>query len=190
MKKIIFIFVILLNAFLLSSCGQVIYSEGFDHISDGGSSINLYMGTTKFYNTFKEYNYIDGNYYYYDNFWDSEKVVLYLQFEEEDYWKAKEYLFENFNLWDEPIKEYNDYVFYLNKDYVDYSGNSETNKYYDYWYYGFPDEFNTYCYNDRNFTLMMVCYWARSKRKERDLAKDEFGKFLEAAFGKYYDFNQ
>lgn len=84
MKKIIFIFVILLNVLLLSSCGQVIYSEGFDQMHDGGSTINLYLGKTEFYNAFKEYNYIDGNYYYYDKFGDSEKVVLYLKFEEED----------------------------------------------------------------------------------------------------------
>ncbi len=189
MKKILYIFVLLFNVLLLSSCDEE-YSEGFEHITEHGSEIELDMGTLHFYNTFKEYNYIDGNYYFYEKIFDSEKFLMYFKYEEEDYWKAKEYLFENFSLWDEPIKEYNDYIFYLNTYYVDYKDLPEINENYDYWYYGFPEEFQTYCYNDRTSTLMLIGYWNGSNKEERLLAKDEFGKFLESVFGKYYDFNQ
>lgn len=190
MKRIIYILVLILDIFLLSSCDNERYSEGFEHMYDDRASFFIFMGKTEFYKTFKKYNYIDGNYFYYDSYENTEKFLMYFKYEEEDYLKAKEYLFENFSLWDEPIREYNNYVFYLNKDFVNFHNFSETNDVFDYWYYGFPNIFNAYCYNDRTFTLILMGYNLNGIGQERDLAKDEFGKFLESAFGKYYDFNQ
>lgn len=103
-----------------------------------------------------------------------ERLLLYFQYEDEVYQKAKAYLMNNLDLSDAPVEEYNGYVFY----------DSFVTKKYSHSYL-----FNKFACNDSNNTIVLfgLHYNGHSKLNVDDY---EWEEFLDKFYGGWYNFSE
>ena len=107
----------------------------------------------------------------------SDRALLYFEYDNETYYQAKEYVFENLNLSDSPVEEYNEYVFYDN-----YTGTLPIN---------FPYSFMRVAYNDSNNTLIFIgCYMSSDFDQNIDELSNNWEEFLKRYYNNWYDFSQ
>ena len=98
-------------------------------------------------------------------FSQSERVLLFFEYDDETYFQAKEYVFENLKLSYSPVEKYNNFVFYDN--YTD--GES----------YCFPYSFVRFAYNDSKNTLIFIgCYMSRDFDDNIDEVTNDWGLYL------------
>ena len=159
---------------------------------------------------FQEYPYIDGYYGYYReeyyvknkislfgfnkeissilNYGSDERLFAYIQYDDETYQKAKEYLMEvgDLSSSEHPIEEYNGYVFY----------------------HGFgsdklANDFGNFVYNDSNNTIVLLAFYYHEPVENNSLGlyyntennsyylEDcEWHEYIKMLFGNWYDFSQ
>jgi hypothetical protein len=154
-------------------------------LPDHNFSLNIdYVSPQRFIDDF---NYVDGNYW--SHVCDSlipykhqERVLAYMQYEDDVYIDAKTYAMENLILSEEPIDEYNGYVFYFNdtareKDHLLRSTN-------------YPYSFLAFSHNDDKNTLVFFGMYAHGESVEEiKTAADDFLTFLEKYYGEWYSFS-
>lgn len=182
-KRLIFSFILCVIAILLAGCSTGIkYSEGVDvqyfspALSSSGTTSQLVP--EKF---LEKFEYSENRFYHYTNerafsFGDMDKTLLYLEYDDGIYEKAKEYILTEMDLNFTEKREYNGYVFYLNEDLA-------TRTYFPYQYLmaGYNDDKN------RVIFFGMVCVerlYPDVKYGETDL-----GLYLKIFFGDWYDFD-
>ena len=144
MKRFISI-IVASGILLLSSCAspQINPEKGLDAFHEANSEFSLcrYIMPNDFIGKF---DYEDGNYYhsshgfiYKENY--IERVLIHMQYNDENYIDAKTHSLESLILSDEPIGVYNGYEFFLNK-----SSSNEGLNYLDGKY--FPNKFLSFAY--------------------------------------------
>lgn len=141
-------------------------------------------------NMLTEFEYIDGNYYYYDpgvfgGLKKPETAFMYLVYDKQTYPLAKEYMLENINYTEDNLQSYNGYEFYDNLNFarrynlLDSDGKNN----------GFLYWFNMIGYSDDKNTLVFMgySYWNINKPK-RLVEEQGWGAFLKECYP-YYDFD-
>ena len=128
-----------------------------------------------------KFEYGNNKFYWYTNektfsFGDMDKTLVYLEYADDIYEKAKSYIlnYEGIDLSQE--MNYNDYIFHFNEDFP-----HPTN---------FPFGYLMAGYNDTKNTLIflgMSC--AENKYPDLEYGKTDFGKYLKIFFGEFYDFD-
>ncbi len=178
---------VLLLTMLLTSC-QGYLTSGLGEYP-WYDDVELYKFLTP-KNFTDEFSYIDGDYYAYESApleFDRDTVaILYLQYEEEVYVQAKQYMLDNTDYNEEEYNEYNGYAFYENMalakdhDHIDENGKNS---------FGVAWT-NFICYNDSNKILIFlgICVTSPGEATARELYKEDFGAFLKEYFS-WYDFD-
>lgn len=178
-----FIIALLLISALFTSCND--YSnQGLDNFSINDSSLELttYLIPENF---IEKFEYVDGNYYYDDSsvipfYAVCERVLIYIQYEEDVYISAKEFAITNLYLSEEITEEYNQYVFY-------YSTNNESRNIND---DNLPYTFVKFAYNDTKHTLIFMAFDVSVELyDEVDQYLNDWGAFLDKYYGEWYDFS-
>ena len=163
MKKIICVLLVIFVSLGLASCYTDLEENSLEEYIDqinrnkcgyGSKSINdpeLFLPSISF---FQEYNYIDGGFYWREDdpmrgtFTTNvrpEIALLYLKYEEDIYYEAKQEMLEKIKPYNDKFYLYNNYVFYENSNYIDFSSTRR-----------FPKKFTMACYNDENQTLIFI----------------------------------
>ena len=198
MKRLMAILLCCLMVLTLCSCGDRFngekYSEKFnvDGIEnfdkfEGSIEINQYILPS---DTFlEEFNYLDIDYHYRNNFktifsiFGTERSLITIHYEQEEYQQAKEYCLQNMQLLESNRVEYNGYVFIDNVKLKTLRNNNITRS-------EFPHYFNMFGYNDDLNCLVFIGffgedYWVDDAQQ----VKDNWGAFLEKHFSDVYDWN-
>ena len=185
----------------LSGCINNIYHDSLDEYlekiskseyGNGYSSVEIddaanFLPSKTF---FEDFEYIDGEYRYYQSdplgelFPGSKPDIclLYLQYESDIYINAKEYMQENIKSANGKIYEYNGYCFYINANFNADSGGHR-----------FPNYFTAACYNDTKHILMFIGFfnsYPPLDEKYLNNIDETFGEFIEQYYGEYYDFSE
>lgn len=171
---------------------DVLYITGLENYSEALSSYShtgqLFM-PRDFLSTF---TYESGNFFYYDRYGilcenPLERVVLYLNYDEETYLRAKKCALQNIFSKEEVTRQYNGFVFVDN--YVDEGNFDEhTSKWLEKSKEGIPYDFTSVGYNDRNCCLIFIGFYCVTS-EEMDVVNGlSWGEFLEHYFSEYYDF--
>ena len=106
----------------------------------------------------------------------SDHVILYLKYDENNYFEAKEFTLESIPQNEEEVYYYDDYVFYLNKRPWGTDG---------------AYNFTMACYNDVNHTLIFIGYDDGNPsltEEEIENIGSNWKEFIDKNYGKYYDF--
>ena len=186
-KRLIFSFILCVIAILLAGCSTGIkYSEGVDvqyfspALSSSGTTSQLVP--EKY---LEKFEYSENRFYHYTNerafsFGDMDKTLLYLEYDDGIYEKAKEYILTEMDINFTERREYSEYVFYINHAFKNVAGYLEF----------FPYQYLMVGYNDdknRVIFFGMVCVerlYPDVKYGETDL-----GLYLKIFFGDWYDFD-
>ena len=136
-----------------------------------------------------DFEYIDGEYHLYEeNLFNRDDSLgfitsislLWLRYDEETYFHAKECMINNIPMYEDKTYTYNSYIFYQNANFVNFQeGKSH-----------FPGWFTMACYNDTNHTLVFIGFYDGAHVSEEDLKREEnWESFIDTYYGKYYDFS-
>ena len=189
--KVKMVTLIVVVACILVSCNiPPVYENSLDNYitiveeqNVGNSSLGLdrpnqFLPSNTF---FKDYEYLDGGYHFY--YEDGiklksspEVVILYLKYDENNYFEAKEFTLESIPQNEEEVYYYDDYVFYLNKRPCGTDG---------------AYNFTMACYNDINHTLIFIGYYDGNPsltEEEIENLDSNWKEFIDKNYGKYYDF--
>ena len=139
-------------------------------------------------NFIKEFDYVKGNYWrrVYGGILASnyqENLLIYMQYDVDTYIGAKTYAIENLILSEEPIYEYNGYVFYFNDTATKNKHFLNSNNH--------PYSFLAFSYNDDLNMLVFFGMYASGKsvESEIDAVADDWPAFLEKYYGEWYSFS-
>lgn len=117
---------------------------------------------------------------------EMDRSLIFLKYEENVYWEAKAYAFDNLILSEEPICEENGYKHFLNKTpsiLRDDSLHHLSGK-------NFPHDFLTFSYNDEQMILVFLGFSVCSKHYgEVESVADDWPAFLEKYYGEWYSFS-
>ena len=201
MKRVILLILIVLSCFGLTGCCETKMDslEEYKHyISEskiGYSSKELdhpdyFLPTHTFLN---DYEYIMGEYHYYEHnpFCEivtdklpPDRTLIVLKYSESTYQEAKECVLNNIPKYDNYYYTYNDYQFYINKNFMDrFDGN---------YYPQIPRWFTMVCYNDDNY---MICFLgfcnSYPKLDEKYLTdlENNWKSFIDQYYGEWYSFS-
>ena len=180
MKKIVFVIIILLVTSLLTSCFPYVI-RGIDEYSPGNSSVTICEGLLPSKGFIEQFDYINGDYYYYNSNFDInfdiyESALMYFQYDKETYELAKKEIFNVCIFSQENKFMYEGYSFFQHNPY---------DKNY------FPNEFNMIAYNDEICTIVLMGFYTDiiSNEREKEIFEfNDFGLFLKEYFW-FYDFN-
>ena len=151
--------------------------DGVGYSNESINSAKYFLPSQTF---ISDYAYLEGEYHYFEEdfleaewrirkYYDPTTAFLRLKYSEEVYSDAKDFVLEKIPILNEySVYTYNDYVFYLNRD------------------FRFPCWFTMVCYNDVNQTLIFLGY-----RDDHYTPKiDNWASFIDKYFGKYHDFSK
>ena len=104
-----------------------------------------------------------------------DKALMYLEYSDDVYEEAKNYILTEMDLDLSKERSYNGYIFHFNKDCrVD----------------DFPYEYLMAGYNDsKNRLVFLGLYAAPEKHPELECGETDFGKYLQIVYGEFYDFD-
>ena len=106
---------------------------------------------------------------------DIDKTLMYLEYTDDVYEKAKDYILTDMNLDFTQEKSYNGYVFHFNEDFG---------------YIYFPYSYLIAGYNDSKNRLVFLGLYASAKKyPELECGETDFGKYLKMVYGEFYDFD-
>ena len=176
MKKIVLMFLTVFIIFGLSSCTEIYTKSGIENFSIYGCSygLNRYLIPKDFLNLFE---YSDGgyDYYYCVGAYGYVTTLLYMQYDEDIYHKAKEYALDHLEFVEESEELYKDYVFFK-RDVVIF-GTEENEEKTERFYFAYSDE--------QRILLAVGTYMSGTHRYKSDLLTD----YLETYFS-FYNFEE
>lgn len=186
-KKFILVVILSAVAVFVTGCSEgVKYSEGVDvqYFRPALSSI----GTTAYLipdNFLEEFEYTENKFYRYSNdrafsFGDMDKNLMYLEYSDEVYEEAKDFVLTEMDLDLSDERIYNGYTFYMNYAHEHNDGPKEI----------FPYRYFMAGYNDaknRIIFISMDCVQKAYPEAEQGLT--DFGWYLQTFFGEFYDFD-
>ena len=203
MKKIICVFLVLFVCLGLTSCYTDLEENSLEEYIDfinrnkcgyGSTSIDNPQFLLPSISFFQEYNYIDGSFYWREDdplrgtFTTDvrpEIALLYLKYEEDIYYEAKQEMLEKIKPYNDKFYLYNNYVFYENSNYIDVFGANS-----------FPKSFTMACYNDENQTLIFIGLDSGTvagpsclEEKYLEDIESNWEDFIRQYFGQHYDFD-
>ncbi len=182
MKKtyLLIIAILILSSSVFSSCGlfkkeEIIVKDGIETFAKETSSVSLNQWILPSVEFIDEFVYIDMDYHYKSVYTGlfytdgAERSIIYAKYDEAIYSQAKQYCFDEMELSNENIIEYNGYRFIQNikalKD--------------------FPSWFNMFAYNDDLNSLVFLGYYTTDDAEEITY---NWGEFLIEQFGEWYSF--
>ena len=206
MKKILFSLLALCNCLSLTSCNFNVryeksslteYIEYIKHSGIGNSSVEIdhpdyFIPSISF---FEDYNYIEGGYYWGQDdifkFLISDDVlpeiaIIYLKYNENIYYNAKQFMVENMPVYNDEFYIYNNYNFYIHEKFINRFSEDFPMPELPYW-------FNMAAYNDLNFTLVFIGFFDQYPRVEEKYYSDfksNFPELLVTYYSKYFNFNK
>lgn len=172
---------ILIVILSLTSCGSM-QKQGLDKFSHNDSNMSLTLNLIP-ENFIDDFEYVNGDYYYDDHapipfYKVTERVFLFLKYEESIYNEAKSYAMEKLSLSETATECYNEYIFFEN-----YSEFQNLNDY--------PYTFIRFAYNDTKHTLIFLAFDVSAElHDEVDQYSNDWGAFLDRYYGEWYDFSQ
>ena len=201
MKKFYLILISILLVFLTSCCYEIEKNDLYDYkqyISESGigySDVELdhpdYFLPSRTFLT--DYEYLTGNFYYYENspFCDTDehkykpdRSFISLTYNKETYCLAKANVLKNIAVYNEKYYHYNDYQFYINKNFMDSIDTQDSTK--------MPSWFTMVCYNDTNNTIIFLGF-SQSYPKLDDKylynIDNNWGDFIKQYYGDLYNFD-
>ena len=127
----------------------------------------------------EKFSYMNGCFFYkYDGgilFNICDRSFIYIEYDDETYLDAKNYVMENLNLSNDITAEYNEYYFYINEN--------DVCDRYPYW-------FSQFAYNDeKNVLVFFGFYVSVELEDEVDEVADDWPAFLEKYYGEWYSFS-
>ena len=201
MKKLIAFVLIVCMSFCLSGCNLSVVEDSLDEYiafvkknEFGFSSLGIddskyFLPSASF---LTDYEYLEGMYFLRDeDSWREwlglkenipEIAILTLKYDESTYEKAKQVMLEEIKPYNDKFYYYNDYNFYINSNHLDIVIDGETR---------FPQSFTMACYNDENYTLIFMGFYAHPlDEKYLEDIEGNWEAFVDQYFGAYYDFSQ
>lgn len=173
------------------SCDKIweFHLHGLDEYAPETSSIGLSSHLLPSETFLEDYSYVAGDYYYedYGPFKEWERLLLWLQYDAEEYQRAKEFCLTEMTFREEPLGDCGKYTFYENMDYAEaaYTYSSDS----DYRYYIteenkiFPYVFTAFSFNDEKQILIFMGFGTGVKEKTE--AEKYYDQGFES-FVKYY----
>ena len=144
---------------------------------------------------FDEFKYIEGSYYWREDdplrgaFTTEvrpEISLIRLKYEASEYSRAKEFMLQNIEPYNNKFYTYNSYVFYKNSKHVSFLGGSR-----------FPKDFTMACYNDENYTLIFIGLYSGTLAGPSCIDKvfledieNNWKDFIDKYYGDVYDFSK
>ena len=202
MKKVLFLLVIISIILSLSSCfhSYDVYIDSLDQyreeiaenryefgFSDAEIDAPAYFLPS---DTFiSDFDYIEGSYHYYYEYWvreifgsvrQPEISLLVLEYEEDVYLEAKDFMLKNIEAYDDTRYIYGSYCFYENLKFANFQPSRL-----------FPKWFVMAGYNDNKHILVFLGFENGRNMKEeyRYNLEDNWTSFIDEYYGKYYDFS-
>lgn len=185
MKKLL---VVLLALVLCSGCGMLaddVAVTGVENFSPYLCSLELTADLLPVEDFLTRYPYTDGGFDYQDMGtwehadWGVVRTAAVLSYEPEVYGQAKALCMEEFSLSQERQLTYGGFTFAQNNTQSERYANSS-------WYY--PKRFNLFGWRDESYELMFLGYYGETGTA-MDMLPEDFGGFMEAVFGEFYDFS-
>ena len=182
------LFIIFLVACLLltacTKCGrQHTYRvDGIENFSTADSSMSLCRKLIP-EGFIDEFDYIEADYHYRlteksMGYKSCETIIMYFEYSDEVYEKAKSYVWENMLLSNKVVASYKNYHFWDN--YTNGTGGHD-----------FPYRFSRVAYNDERKTLVFIAFDVSVELfSEAALAEEDYGAFLEKYYGEWYSFDE
>ena len=201
MKKLLYIFLLIISCFSMNGCYQDLYIDSLDEYifaiensPNGISSLSLdhpdyFLPSFTF---LKDFEYIEGEYYLDEKdplreLTAKEAIpdtcLLYLKYEETVYIDAKQYMMDNIKPYNDKFYEYNNYIFYENSNKITFDKGERY----------FPSKFSMACYNDFNNSLIFLSFYNSYPKLEDKYINDinsNWGDFIEKYYGEYYYFSK
>ena len=194
---------ILLTTFLLSGCCYVNEYSSLDEYKEMARSSKIGNSDTGIdnpeyflpsYTFLYDFDYIDGNYYFYETciFYEfcsddfkPNRALITLKYDVNIYLDAKKYVLDNIPQYGDCLYQYNDYKFYINKKYVDF-----------FEYDTKPEilySFTMASYNDDNNTICFLGFCSIYPDLDANILinlDENFTLFIDQYYGEYYDFSK
>lgn len=201
MKKII-IFVLGL-VLVLSGCCYVTEKKSISEYKEkiaingfGFSDIELdkppyYLPSDTFLD---DYEYLEGDYYFYEpsifnefctEYWKPNIVLLTLNYDKDVYLDAKDFTINNIPKYEDYFYTYNDYQFYVNKNFMDRYVNISVPE--------MPNIFTMVCYNDEYNIICFLGFantYPELDEKYLNNLDENWESFIDQYYGEYYDFSE
>ena len=205
MKKIINIVLISMCIMFLSSCYQDLEISSLDEyvaqISQykiGYSSVEIddpdyFLPSRTF---IQDYDYIEGKYYWreddplrqlFTTKVNPDISFLCLQYDENTYYNAKEFMLKEIKPYGNKFYEYNNYIFFENSNAIKLRYSSSR----------IPEWFTMACYNDVNYTLIFIGFYSGTlagpsclEEKYINDIDNNWDDFLNQYYGQCYNFNE
>ena len=199
--------IFLAGAILLGagSCNKIweVHLRGLDEFSIGSSEMEAglswhFLPSETF---LEDYSYIAGDHYYDDctltKGW--ERLLLWVEYDSEEYQRAKNYCISEMTFREEPLGNCGEYIFYINNADAAYTYFSDVNS--DYYPVQamaendiFSDSFTAFSFNDEKGVLIFIGFWAcwgtgvDGKAEAESYYEQGFDVFMEHYFP-MYDFD-
>lgn len=159
-----------------------VHLRGLDEYAPEISSVGLSSHLFPSETFLEDYSYVAGDHYYddYGPFKDWVRLLLWLQYDAEEYQRAKEFCLTEMTFREEPLGDCGKYTFYENMDYAEVYGTyspppayyvSETNEI-------FPYSFTAFSFNDKKRVLIFMgsSFSAEQSEKYYDQGFESFVK--------------
>lgn len=200
MKRIISVILVLTFLILLPSCNSHYQKskEGLDYYIDtrnhgySDSDFTISSGCLLPVEFLKKYSYLDGNYYYDENYTtkflfftenEVDRAFIWLTYDVEIYEQWKQECLENRHSQNSDLdgKEAFGFTFYSN---YEWSQHNEYNR--------FPYHFTAFGVNDQTNTLVFIGFYCNKQSDEEKLqsAKTDLEGFIQNYFGEWYNWEQ
>lgn len=183
MKKFLLALILISTFVFVTGCSEGIdYTKGVDVINFSFAESSI--GTTSHLipqDLLTKFEYGDNKYFRYTNdgafyFGDIDKTLMYLEYTDNVYEEAKDYILTEMNLDFSKEKSYNGYVFHFNEDFPHRTY--------------FPHGYLMAGYNDEKNRLVFLGLTSSEKKyPEFECGKTDFGKYLKIVYGEFYDFD-
>ena len=164
---------------ILTSCGTVVEIRGLNNFSTVDSSVGLCSQLIP-EGFLENYPYIRGDYFY--KFEEEmiaynveDKALMYLEYEEQEYFKAKEHAINSLSSSEEVPWVCNGYYFLKNDKLSEWD---------------FPRHFSHLVYNDEKQILIFFAFSVSTELYDSVVEDSkDFESFLKKYFGEFYDFS-
>ena len=180
---------LILAMLLCAVCGiftQMHTVEGLENYSLHLCSLGLTANLFPSEDFLTRFPYTEGSFDYQDAVglatspdWGSVRTISVLTYAPEDYAQAKAFCMEQFVLSQARQLTYGGFSFVENNTYGTQHASVD---------WGMPKHFNLFGWQDESCELMFLGYYSSREGTAKDMLPEDFGGFMNAVFGGYYDF--
>lgn len=187
MKKRLFALILVAVLLFLCACTPI-EEHGLNNYQAQTCSVGLTMNLFPAEDFLSSFEYTSGDYHYLDTDdwkWGYATAFAYLQYAPDIYQQAKTFCLENLTLCENHQYKHSGYIF---SEQLCYDIKTAEGDYIPGCQY--PEQFNMFAYNDKACTLIFLGYYnGDPDDPEKELAKSDFGAFINAVYTTQYNFD-